>query len=125
MPISRSPRSPTNPRAEANRRPGQFICWGNCSSQNVHTLRRASTELVEVKPLIRGASALFVEYYPFAMQRSTAVTVEISLAKLRENVRAIARQTGVDIYAVVKADGYGFGAARIAEAIKDLVHGYY
>ena len=59
------------------------------------------------------------------MQRSNAVTVEISLAKLRENVREIARQTGVDIYAVVKADGYGFGAARVAEAIKDLVHGYY
>lgn len=59
------------------------------------------------------------------MQPSSAVTVEVDLGRLRRNVEEIARLTGVEIYGVVKADGYGFGAQRVAEAIKDLVQGYY
>src|SRR5690606_22634292 len=42
----------------------------------------------------------------------------IDLEAIRENVRNTARLTGPDtgVIAVVKADGYGHGAARVAEA---------
>jgi alanine racemase len=56
---------------------------------------------------------------------SPNVIVTIDLARIRANVRAISKKTKVDIYAVVKADAYGMGAAAVVDAIKDLVHGFY
>ena len=55
---------------------------------------------------------------------SEHVQVKIDLGRVRENVAAIARRTGVDIIAVVKSDAYGVGARRVAEAIGDLVLGF-
>jgi len=52
---------------------------------------------------------------------SEHVQVNIDLGRVRENVTSIARQTGVDVIAVVKSDAYGLGARRVAEAIGDLV----
>jgi alanine racemase len=49
------------------------------------------------------------------------VTVHVDLQRIRDNVRSIAKLAGVPILAVVKADGYGLGAARVAEAIADQV----
>lgn len=49
----------------------------------------------------------------------------IDLDRIRANVAAIAARTGVDVIAVVKADGYGLGMMPVALAIKDLVAGYY
>ena len=45
---------------------------------------------------------------------SEHVQVKIDLGRVRENVAAIARRTGVDIIAVVKSDAYGVGARRVA-----------
>lgn len=58
------------------------------------------------------------------MPASASVTLRIDRARLRDNVARIARQTNVEIWAVVKADAYGLGAAIVAEAIADLVAGW-
>jgi alanine racemase len=46
--------------------------------------------------------------------------VEITLDRVRRNAVAIADRTGVPLLAVVKADAYGLGAARVADALTDL-----
>jgi alanine racemase len=53
------------------------------------------------------------------------IRVEINLAVVRGNIERIKTATGVPVIAVVKADAYGLGAARIIPAIDDLVAGYY
>ena len=59
------------------------------------------------------------------MTPSAHVNVQIDLARVRANVRAIAAKTGKPVIAVVKADAYGLGAARVAPAIADLVEAFY
>lgn len=59
------------------------------------------------------------------MLRSRHVNVHIDLARVRSNAESIARTSGVPVFAVVKADAYGLGARRVAEAIRDVVHGFY
>jgi alanine racemase len=59
------------------------------------------------------------------MEPSRHVTVRIDLARIRENAARIASATGVDVIAVVKADAYGLGARAVAEALRDLVSGFY
>lgn len=49
----------------------------------------------------------------------------IDLDRVRENAESIARATRVPLIAVVKADAYGLGAARVAGAIADLVEAFY
>jgi alanine racemase len=56
--------------------------------------------------------------------QSANVQVNIDLGRIRENVASIARRCGVDVIAVVKSDGYGLGAAPVADAIADLVAGF-
>lgn len=43
--------------------------------------------------------------------------VEVDLGALRRNGAALARRAGVPLLAVIKADGYGLGAARVARAL--------
>lgn len=54
-----------------------------------------------------------------------AIRVQINLARIRQNITDIRARTGVPIIAVVKADAYGTGAARIVPAIDDLVDSFY
>jgi alanine racemase len=56
---------------------------------------------------------------------SSHVMVEVDLARIRQNAQSIASRTGVEVIAVVKADAYGLGARRVAEAIGDIVGGFY
>jgi len=49
--------------------------------------------------------------------------VEISLERIGRNGAGIVERTGVPLLAVVKADGYGLGAARVAEALVGLGDG--
>jgi len=60
------------------------------------------------------------------MGPSAHVKCQIDLGRVRENVSEIRRVvgTGVAVMAVVKADAYGLGAARVVEAVSDLVQGY-
>jgi alanine racemase len=51
-------------------------------------------------------------------------TVTVNLDIVRRNAERIARTVGVPVIAVVKADAYGLGAARVAGAIGDLVQGF-
>jgi alanine racemase len=44
--------------------------------------------------------------------------VEIALDAARDNARRMAELAGVDLFAVVKADAYGHGAARVAGALE-------
>src|SRR5256885_1284794 len=60
-----------------------------------------------------------------SMQRSEHITVRVDPARVRANAEGIARRTGVDVYAVVKADGYGLGGREVARAVRDVVYGYY
>jgi alanine racemase len=55
---------------------------------------------------------------------SVHVHVDVDLARIRANALAIAARTKVDLIAVVKADAYGLGAARVAETIEDTVAGF-
>ncbi len=57
--------------------------------------------------------------------RDERPVVTIHLPRVRENVKRIATATGVGVIAVIKADAYGLGAARVAAAISDLVAGFY
>ncbi len=59
------------------------------------------------------------------MTTATQGTVFIDLARIRTNAITIGRTTGVDVIAVVKADAYGAGAVAVADAIKDVVAGFY
>jgi alanine racemase len=44
--------------------------------------------------------------------------------QIRRNVQAIARKTGVEVWAVIKADAYGLGARAIGPLVGDLVSGF-
>jgi alanine racemase len=59
------------------------------------------------------------------MNPSAHVNVQIDLARVRANVSAVRERTKKPVIAVVKADAYGLGAARIAPAIADLVESFY
>jgi len=56
--------------------------------------------------------------------QSSNVNVEINLLRIRENVLSISAKAGLDVIAVVKADGYGLGAREIAQTIGSLVAGF-
>ena len=59
------------------------------------------------------------------MPASPHVTVRIDLGRIRSNVEAIRRRVGrAGLHAVVKADAYGLGARRVAEAVRDVVDGF-
>src|SRR5687767_75419 len=58
-------------------------------------------------------------------RRSPHVTVRVDLRRVRRNTEEVARRAAVPVLAVVKADAYGLGAARVAPAIRDVVDGYY
>ncbi len=45
--------------------------------------------------------------------------VEVDLAVIVANARAVREVTGTQVYAVVKADGYGHGAIAVAQALAD------
>src|ERR1051326_6811082 len=49
--------------------------------------------------------------------RSRSVSVVIDLDQVRASAEEIRRRTGVPIIAVVKADGYGCGAAEVIDAL--------
>lgn len=49
----------------------------------------------------------------------------IDLHRIRQNAIGIRKMTGVAMLGVVKADAYGLGARRVAEALADLVDGWY
>lgn len=56
------------------------------------------------------------------MQKTLSV---VDLGAIRRNAQKIRRNLGKrTFYAVVKADAYGHGAARVAHAIEDLVDGF-
>jgi alanine racemase len=46
--------------------------------------------------------------------------VEVDLGALRRNGAALASRAGVPLLAVIKADGYGLGAVRVASALEPL-----
>ena len=61
------------------------------------------------------------------MQREIGPTLTVDLSRIRGNATAIAKRTGVPVIAVVKANAYGLGAARVARALADVpaVEGFY
>lgn len=59
------------------------------------------------------------------MTPSPHVTVTIDLARVRAAAERAKREAGVDVYAVVKADAYGCGAAKVADAVAGAVDGFY
>ncbi|MEZ0266695.1 MAG: alanine racemase [Phycisphaerae bacterium] len=48
----------------------------------------------------------------------------IDLGRVRRNAVEVAARTGVEVWATIKADGYGLGAARVAGALADVVAGF-
>jgi len=54
------------------------------------------------------------------MLKHSRAWVEVDLGALRRNGAALAARAGVPLLAVVKADGYGLGAARVVEALEPL-----
>lgn len=55
------------------------------------------------------------------MAPSRHVRVVVDLSRVRQNAQRIARETGVPVIAVIKADAYGLGANRVAPALADIV----
>src|ERR1044071_2547498 len=54
------------------------------------------------------------------MQSSTMIRrtrVEVDLTAIIGNARTVRAMTGADVFAVVKADGYGHGAVAVARAL--------
>jgi len=58
------------------------------------------------------------------MSRSAHVIVRVDLQRIRRNVQEIVTRCRVPVLAVIKADAYGVGAARVAPAIADGVDGF-
>jgi len=54
--------------------------------------------------------------------RCPQVQVNVDLDRIRTAAEAIRAQTGVGLIAVIKADAYGLGAARIADTLASVVH---
>jgi alanine racemase len=54
-----------------------------------------------------------------------SLQTRVDLARIRSNAEAILKTTGVELIAVLKADGYGHGAVSVADAINDLASGWY
>jgi alanine racemase len=54
------------------------------------------------------------------MNTSARAWVEVDLGALRRNGAALANRAGVPLLAVIKADGYGLGAVRVADALEPL-----
>lgn len=59
------------------------------------------------------------------MRRTPGPQVQVDLSRVRANVQRIAAKTGLPVIAVVKADAYGLGAARVVETINDIVDAFY
>lgn len=53
--------------------------------------------------------------------RSKQINVVIDLDRVRTSAENIRRQTGVAVIAVIKADAYGLGAKRVADAIESVI----
>lgn len=53
--------------------------------------------------------------------RSKHIIVTVDLDRIRASAEQIRARTGVPLIAVVKADAYGLGAARVAEALEPIV----
>ncbi|MBI5865444.1 MAG: alanine racemase [Planctomycetes bacterium] len=53
--------------------------------------------------------------------RSRHIGCTIDLDRIRANAEAVKRKTGVRVVGVIKADAYGLGAARVADAIASVV----
>lgn len=53
------------------------------------------------------------------------VHTRVDLNRIRTNAIRISEKTAVPLIAVLKADAYGHGAVAVAEAIHDLVEGWY
>ncbi|MBL8880963.1 MAG: alanine racemase [Phycisphaerales bacterium] len=52
--------------------------------------------------------------------RSRSINVQINLDSIRTAAASIRRKTGVRLIAVIKADAYGLGARRVADALADI-----
>ena len=59
------------------------------------------------------------------MSPSPHVTVRVDLRRVRRNTEQVARRAAVPVLAVVKADAYGLGAARVAPVIRDVIDGFF
>src|SRR5207248_8327019 len=55
---------------------------------------------------------------------SPQVSVTIDLERVRQNAREVAARAGVGVWATIKADAYGLGAAPVAAALADVVDGF-
>ncbi|HYE18674.1 MAG TPA: alanine racemase [Tepidisphaeraceae bacterium] len=53
-----------------------------------------------------------------------SLRVSIDLGRVRRNAAEVAARAGVEVWATIKADAYGLGAARVAEALADVVAGF-
>ncbi len=53
------------------------------------------------------------------------IRVTVDTARVAANAAQIKAQTGVALIAVVKADAYGLGAKAVAQALVDVVDGFY
>jgi alanine racemase len=58
------------------------------------------------------------------MYPPTGKLFHVDPSRIRENIQAISKKTGVEIWAVIKADAYGLGARVIAPLVADLVSGF-
>lgn len=53
--------------------------------------------------------------------RSRHINCQVDLDRVRANAESIKLRTGVNLVGVIKADAYGLGAARVADAIASVV----
>lgn len=58
------------------------------------------------------------------MHQKSPIRSRIHLDRIVENVRAVKARVGVEVWPVVKADAYGLGAQRVAEALRQVADGY-
>jgi len=52
------------------------------------------------------------------------LTAEVDLGVIKSNAEYIRKRVNTEVYAVVKADAYGHGAARVAKCIEKVVDGF-
>ena len=58
------------------------------------------------------------------MNVDSTISIQIDPQRVRQNAADIRSRVGVAVHAVVKANAYGLGVARIVPAIKDVVDGF-
>jgi alanine racemase len=99
-----------------------------CTAEAQSTQGKVTTVVSSWSPLLRARCAFAIKCIPWITPNlhtmSRPLTATIDLAALRHNYLLAKRLHGGRVLAIVKANAYGHGAVRCAQALEELADGF-